>query len=726
MVISQNYIAHKDDENHEHLLKDHLLSVSLLSQKFASNFGYDLVANQIGLLHDLGKYSMDFQRRIRGSNILVDHSTAGAQFAFTSNDREVGLIMAYCIAGHHAGLPDYGYLTDNNESPSLSGRLKKNIPNYFGYSIDNIIPLSQKKEKLYSLINNSSHHPDFCLSFLTRMLFSCLVDADYLDTERFMKPDITRKAEYNFETLNAKFDDHMNQIFNLTTDIGKMRYEIYTTCIKKATEESGIMRLSVPTGGGKTLSSMGYALKHLIYHHKDRIIYVIPYISIIEQTAAVFKAIFGEDYVLEHHYHYDFDYDEDDAIDSMKDQFRFATQTWDYPIIVTTNVQFFESLYSNRSGRCRKLHNIANSVIIFDEIQLFPYDYLNPCLMAIDELVKNYKCSAVLCSATQPNFMKIAPYFQSRVLCSVSISNPVFHRVTHTYLGAISLSDLIEKARQFTCVLIIVNSRKAARAVANELGNTYCLTTLMTPNDRSLLINKIKKMLTNRDQCFVVSTQLIEAGVDIDFPVVFRMVAGVDSIQQAAGRCNREGVLDSGKLFTFSLEGDRVMRGHIGQSVALGKLVINQSIDPLSEEAVDTYFEEAFRIKNLDKKNIVDYFVSQRKLCRLQFFFDTASREFCLIESEQVPVIISTTENMKTIRELKYGINPEKTLKKLQGDTVMIFKNECRVLLQKQAIHEIVFGVYALLQERSEYYSPVQGLDIFSCEDKNSIEVIIL
>ncbi|MFA5067708.1 MAG: CRISPR-associated helicase Cas3' [Candidatus Izemoplasmatales bacterium] len=726
MNAIQSFIAHKTDENKEHLLREHLTSVSLLSQKFATSFGLGLVANQIGLLHDLGKYSMDFQRRIRGSNILVDHSTAGAQYAFTSNDQGIGLIIAYCIAGHHAGLPDYGYLTDNNESPSLSGRLKKDIPDYSGYSTDRLVFESQKKEVLFDSINKSSHHPDFCLSFLTRMLFSCLVDADYLDTEKFMNPKIDRKVTYNFDTLNSKFDDYMNRIFNNSTELGKLRHEIYSACIHKANEAPGIMSLNVPTGGGKTLSSMGYALKHLHNHHKDRIIYVIPYTSIIEQTAAIFKSIFGEELVLEHHYHFDFEDEEEGEIDPTKARLRFASQTWDYPIIVTTNVQFFESLYSNKTGRCRKLHNIANSIIIFDEIQLFPYDFLKPCLMAIDELVKNYQCSVVLCSATQPNYQKIAPYFQPRTLCSVSNANPVFHRVTHTYLGKIALSDLIEKVRQYSCVLIIVNSRKAARDIANELDAAYCLTTLMTPNDRTNLIKKLKEILWRKDQCFVVSTQLIEAGVDIDFPVVFRMVAGVDSIHQAAGRCNREGNLNSGLLYTFTIEGDKDMRGHIGQSVALGKLVINQSIDPLSEEAVDTYFEEAFRIKNLDKKNIIDYFVSHKKNTRLQYFFDTAAKEFCLIESEQVPIIIPTSKNENTIRELKRLNHPEKALRKLQGDTVMVFKNECKALLQKQIIREIVFGVYALLQERSEFYSPVRGLDIFSSEDKNNTEVIIL
>ena len=384
------YIAHKDGERVQ-TVKEHLEGTAERAGNFAEKFGKREWGYCCGMLHDIGKYSKEFQKKIQeNTNDKVDHATAGAQVC-----KELGgyyPILSYCIAGHHAGLPDYG---NTAISSSLCGRWKKKICDYQDYKDEVEIPDLDTEPITFKEDRNM----DFSLGTFIRMLYSCLVDADFLDTESFMKNgDTGRNSGETMVTLQNRLKNHISEwLKNTDADtINGRRTEILSHCIKEGKQKEGIFRLTVPTGGGKTVASLAFALEHAVKNHKDRIIYVIPYTSIIEQNAQVFREILGEENVLENHYNVD--YESSEEFKPMQ----LASENWDKPVVVTTNVQFFESLFANKSSKCRKIHNIANSVVIFDEAQMLPMDYLKPCIAMLQELVDSYSVSIVLCTATQP------------------------------------------------------------------------------------------------------------------------------------------------------------------------------------------------------------------------------------------------------------------------------------------------------------------------------------
>ena len=385
------YIAHKDGDR-EQSVKEHLEGTAEKAGEYAEKFGKREWGYCSGMLHDIGKYSEEFQRKIQeNTNEKVDHATAGAQVC-----KELGgyySILSYCIAGHHAGLPDYG---NTAISSSLCGRLKKKICDYQTYKDEIQIPELNTEP----IVFDKDRNMDFALGTFIRMLYSCLVDADFLDTESFMKNgDTGRNSGESMEILRNRLKEHISKwLENTDTDtINGRRTEILNNCIKEGRQKEGIFRLTVPTGGGKTIASLAFALEHAVKNHKDRIIYVIPYTSIIEQNAQVFREMLGEDNVLENHCNVD--YENSEEFKPMQ----LASENWDKPVVVTTNVQFFESLFANKSSKCRKIHNIANSVIILDEAQMLPMDYLKPCTAMLQELVDSYSASVVLCTATQPS-----------------------------------------------------------------------------------------------------------------------------------------------------------------------------------------------------------------------------------------------------------------------------------------------------------------------------------
>jgi len=543
------YYAHsteKIDKSDWQQLKDHLTNVATLSHDFANDFNAGDLAYTSGLLHDLGKYSPEFQRRLEGEKIHVDHSTAGtieATRLFKDGQTAAGLLFAYIVAGHHGGLLNYG-----SAEGGLCERLRKEkLPDYSAYQKEisfnthNVGPL-----KLRPLPNKTG----FCVSFFTRMLYSCLVDADSLDTENFTsreKSSLRRQFE-SFEILIEKFEAHMQKINADAKDsiINRERKNIFEQCVLAGSLPPGIFSLTVPTGGGKTLSSMAFALEHLKKHNLKRIFYVIPYTSIIEQNADVFRDIFGWQNVLEHHSNFDPATVDTGDLDTGKESLRLATENWEMPIVVTTNVQFFDSLFSNKRSRCRKLHSLAKSVIILDEAQMLPTGYLLPCLAALSELVRNYGATVVICTATQP---KLGDLLDEKVRPREIMKAPdqlyeTFKRVRVTNLGPRSDADLSTQLKECRQVLCIVNTRNHAKKLYDAIKdskNCYHLSARMCPVHRRKKIAEIKARLREGKDCRVISTQLIEAGVDIDFPVVYRTMTGIDSVAQAAGRCNREG-----------------------------------------------------------------------------------------------------------------------------------------------------------------------------------------
>ena len=707
------YIAHKDGER-EQSIKEHLEGTAERAGEFAEKFGKKEWGYCCGMLHDIGKYSEEFQRKIQeDTNDRVDHATAGAQVC-----KERGgyySILSYCIAGHHAGLPDYG---NTAMSSSLCGRWKKRICDYHAYKAEIKIPKLDTDPIVFSKDRNM----DFALGTFIRMLYSCLVDADFLDTESFMKNgDTGRNSGESMETLQNRLEKHISEwLKNTDTDtINGRRTEILKNCIKEGKQKEGIFRLTVPTGGGKTLASLAFALEHAVKNHKDRIIYVIPYTSIIEQNAQVFREILGEDNVLENHCNVD--YESSEEFKPMQ----LASENWDKPVVVTTNVQFFESLFANKSSKCRKLHNIANSVVILDEAQMLPMDYLKPCTAMLQELVDGYRTSIVLCTATQPT---LDAFFRENALIKelcprMEEQFQFFQRVNYQNLGKIRWDDLLEKLKRENNALCIVNTKKAAQMIYKEIDGEgiYHLSTSMYPKHRKRVLKKIRERLKNNEKCIVISTSLVEAGVDLDFVRVYRQIAGLDSMIQAAGRCNREGKrkLSESMVYIFDLEESYPVQSQ-RQQMDVSKGILQDYADIADLKAITDYFTRLYHYRgtSLDKKKIMDEF--QKMECN----FAKVAKEFRLIEENTRMIFINREpEADELLQELRIkGVTRER-MRKAGQYCIQVYDSEKseNSFFDKlngagmlKPISEEMQDFYELAA--GEQYSEEYGLD-FSLED---------
>lgn len=706
------YYAHSKEgtpQEQWHVLKQHLEQTSYLSGEFAAAFGMAQAGEIIGLLHDAGKYSKKFQARLSGSKEFVDHSTAGAQIAAHQlNNENVGKILAYAIAGHHSGLPNGGSDVD---PVSLEARLKKELPSHEAFYKE--IPL---EKALPSIFLGSSSRRGFSVSFLIRMLFSCLVDADYLDTESFYQPNTTalRQQWPQLSELNIAFEKYMRGLLLSAedTEVNRERDYVRGCCRQAAEKEKGIFTLMVPTGGGKTLASLEFALHHAHKHKSPRIIYAIPFTSIIEQTASVFRDALGGDAVLEHHSNYNFD--ESDSKENYR--LRLAAENWDAPLVVTTNVQFFESLMAGKSSRCRKLHNIANSVIILDEVQTLPDDLLLPCIASMEELARFYGCSLVLCTATQPDFSALwqpQTVITDIIPDAVRLYQVLGQRVKVKYAGFIDNETLVSKLDAQHQVLCVVNTRKHARILfkmMSSVNGTYHLSANMTPQHRSRIIKEIKERLKQDLPCRVISTQLVEAGVDLDFPTVYRSLAGLDSIAQAAGRANREGKRkEGGMVWVFEPE-DGLPRGWFQRMAQLGKAAINRYEDALSPEALKAFFAERFDLHGdeLDKPGILK--MLEETASHINFPFQDIAQEFQFIDNASKPLVIAahSEECQRLLTESQHSENPGAFARRLQAHTISLYPWEFEKYAQAGLIH-YVCDLYAVLFDE-QYYSKKMGL----------------
>ena len=648
------YIAHKDGERVQSV-KAHLEGTAERAGDFAEKFGKREWGYCCGMLHDIGKYAKEFQKKIQeNTDDREDHATAGAQVC-----KEQGRyypILSYCIAGHHAGLPDYG---NTAISSSLCGRWKKRICDYQAYKDEIRIPELDTEPIAFDKDRNM----DFALGTFIRMLYSCLVDADFLDTELFMKNgDTGRNSGESMEILQNRLKNHISEWLKNTDEdtINGRRTEILNNCIREGKQKEGIFRLTVPTGGGKTVASLAFALEHAVKNHKDRIIYVIPYTSIIEQNAQVFREILGEENVLENHCNVD--YESSEEFKPMQ----LASENWDKPVVVTTNVQFFESLFANKSSKCRKIHNIANSVIILDEAQMLPMDYLKPCIAMLQELVDSYSASIVLCTATQP---ALDSFFSKneliKELCPrMEEQFSFFKRVNYQNLGKIRQDHLIEKLKKENNALCIVNTKKAAQVIYKELHGEgiYHLSTSMYPKHRKRVLKTIRERLKNSEKCIVISTSLVEAGVDLDFATVYRQIAGLDSMIQAAGRCNREGKreLSNSIVCIFDLEEFQIAQRQ-RQQIDVSKGILQDYTDIADLKAITDYFTRLYHSRgtSLDKKKIMDEF--QKMECN----FAKVAKEFKLIEENTKTIFINRElDAEELLQELRIkGVTKEKMRK---------------------------------------------------------------
>lgn len=700
------YLAHIS-EKHEQTLKEHLENTAQLAGRFAEQFGKEDWGYCCGLLHDIGKYSLEFQKKITEDNsIRVDHATAGAQLCYEL--KGFYSIMSYCIAGHHAGLTNYESSDGAGNTSTLKERLKKNIKDYSAYKEEIEIP------KLHSIPfdQKKTGNPSFSLSVFIRMLYSCLVDADCLDTEWFMEDGQTeRDGGECVEVLFEKLQKHIaGWLENQERDtVNGRRTEILKNCIDSGKEEKGLFRLTVPTGGGKTIASLAFGLSHAVEHQLNRVIYVVPYTSIIEQNAEVFRKILGEGNVLENHCNVDYESSEE-----LK-PLQLASENWDKPIVVTTNVQFFESLFANKSSKCRKLHNIANSVIIFDEAQMLPNDYMKPCIAMMEELVRNYRASIVLCTATQP---ALTSFFQKdadiRELCPrMEEQFRFFERVTYQNMGIVTEEELVNRLNEEKQVLCVVNTRKRAQSVYRQLGGAgvYHLSTSMYPKHRQRILNEVRERLDKNERCVLISTSLVEAGVDLDFQTVYRQLAGVDSMIQAAGRCNREGKRSQTEsiisIFQFE-EAERVPGQR--QQIDVSKMLLADDENISSLETIQKYFEMLYHFKgeSLDKKRILDEFQEKR------YNFAKVGKEFKLIEENTKTVCIThEDEAEQLLRQMEYQGYTKSGMRKISRYCIQVREKEFEKLNgagMVKLVSEDMEDFYELTDEIQ--YSEEMGLNL--------------
>lgn len=714
------FIAHiREEDQCEQQLIDHLKGTAELAANFASIFGAEQHARYCGMLHDIGKYSKEFQRRIKEGGKRCDHSTAGAK-EFIQQNPLWGSLLGYTIAGHHSGLQDYGSDSDVEGDGTYAARIKGNIPDYFQCKSEVDVSLCANVKPIPLKMLDKSN--GYTFAFFTRMIYSCLVDADYLDTEIFMSNGLMdRTVIYDFNRMQNQLQLKISQ-FKQDTPLNSRRKKILDNCIDKSQSERGIYRLTVPTGGGKTIASMAFALRHLKHNTMNRIIYVIPFCSIIEQNANVFTDIFGSECVLEHHTNYDFDSYEDDFNGKKK----LASENWDMPVVVTTSVQFFESLYANKSSKCRKLHNITNSIIIFDEIQAIPTAYLLACIRSITELVGNYKCSAVLCSATQP---KINTYFPEE-LQPVEICedmNEIFHELKRAKImkrGKLSMDALALELNHCHQALVVLNTKKQTRLLYEELegAGTYHISTFMCPAHRKEVIQTIRYRLKNGLSCIVISTNLIEAGVDLDFPKVYRELAGLDSILQAAGRSNREGKLAYGEVHIFSFEEEAFKikcnspyGDYLKKCSMCATEVLEQFEDIFLPEASDAYFTMLYQdlgVERLDEKNVLKMFNDYRNQTTFRFKFKKIAEAFKLIEDDTCSVIVPYNEEaQKMINTFNFKAPNRGELRKLQKYMVNVKRYEYVEMSKMCRIVEIMQDI-GILRDEKDYHDDT-GLDIY-------------
>lgn len=711
------FLAHVREDGSQqwqtHLLEEHLREVARLAGMFAATFASSDWAYMAGLWHDLGKYRLAFQQYLRNASGYnpdahieapgrVDHSTAGALYA-EQKLRQAGRVLAYLIAGHHAGLPDYE--TADTGRAALKSRLQAGqAQGYLDETLQASIPadiLMSQAPSTHPVGDRDGFH------LWVRMLFSCLTDADFLDTERFMTPTQAElRADYpRVEALLAQLNDYMKtfQVKRAPTPVDEIRQRVLHHCQTAASQAPGLFSLTVPTGGGKTLSSLAFALEHALRHGKQRVIYAIPYTSIIEQTAEVFRDVFSPlgDVVIEHHSQADVDPQQETS------KSRLACENWDAPLIVTTNVQFFESLYAARPSRCRKLHSIVNSVVILDEAQLLPPEYLTTLCQTIKLLTQYYGVTFVFCTATQPELGSrdhVSKVFRGLDTIHEIVPEPaaLYHALRRVHvewprmpIQAQTWADIAAELDAYEQVLCIVNG---ARRDARELWHlmppgTYHLSALMCGQHRSDKLKEIRAKLNDNEPVRVISTPLVEAGVDVDFPIVYRALSGLDSIAQAAGRCNRNGKLPHlGQVKVF-VAPNPVPRGLTRtREYKTRELLHGLSGDPLSPEWFKRYFDLLYGAVDTDAKGMVA--LTQVDDTCLGLSFRTLANRFKLIDDgEQHTVFVRHGEGDKLVEQLR-ALGPERwLLRRLQRYSVTIYEHELQHML-RDGLVEVMHGFF--------------------------------
>lgn len=697
------FYAHTTNEKGEwHLLADHLNCVANLTKSFASKYYEGQVAQLaelMGLLHDLGKVNPGFQEYLRAvekgkKHAKVPHSPWGCLFIYIiQSDLTMRKLLGMPVAGHHSGLDEPG---------NLSVKLTKYIQDK--EMINLMISFFNKimKDRMISTVKLQNMNA-LQVELLVRMLFSAMIDADRLDTENHMNPDKAnlRLNKTKLKQLAEIFQDKQNEFMknNLTekpTNVNLIRKQIYEKCLAQALNKPGLFRLTVPTGGGKTRSALAFALEHAVSNDQQRIIFALPYTSIIDQTAQTYREIFGDYEVLEHHSQLQVKDDEDQNKEFLG--LRLAEENWDMPVIVTTTVQLLESLFSDNPSKCRKLHNLSQSIIIFDEAQTLPIELLKPTFQVLRDLIENYGSTVVLSTATQPalqgNFLQefsemvikeIVPDYQSnfKELIRVRYSRKQ---------EPLSIDELAIEISKYSQVLVIMNTRKQALNLVKALKCEGCmhLSTLLCGKHRREILDEVKKRLKQGLPIRLISTQVVEAGVDLDFPVVYRILGPLDRIAQAAGRCNREGNLDYGKVTIFELTEEQSPQGSYKAGLETAKLILaeNDSPDILNNPSI---FEEYFsRLYNKMGNNLDKYEVQKS---RNKLNYPNTAEKYRLINDNTVTVVVKYDDYKQQLNQW-LSFPGRDTWRTLQPYLVNVYELESRTLISDGLITKLTDELY--------------------------------
>ena len=757
------------DETTWQLLVDHLEGVAAMAAHFAEPFCGSEWAYAAGLLHDLGKGCDEFQRRLHGKHPAIDHSIAGASFAETYDPysslagMKEGPFISSLIAGHHIGLQDYAgehslqvRLEQYERGDTPAAATIQEIGCHLHGADDTL------QNKLAHLCLQHKEVQSELLSFsaftLAHLLFSSLVDADWLDTERFMSPNeyeerqAAQSMQEELQVLSNRLDAHLSA-FAQNGPINAARGQLLEEVRRASSLPAGIFELNMPTGSGKTLASMSFALRHAMVNGQRRIIYAIPFMSIVEQNAQVFKDVLGKNNVIEHVSSYDFGLDstclsdlseQNDASRRRGLQERMLTENWHAPIVVTTNVQLFESLFSNKVSKSRKVHNIANSVIVLDEAQALPDGLLLPTLAMLESLTLIANVTVVLCTATQPSLDELWPLHTkpTRIVEDVGRFDSVFGNRVHYDCSHVSeneaydLDELLEELSACPQVLCVVSSRRAARAVYDGLlkrnvegEGLFHLSAYMVPEHRTMVLDEIRGRLKTGLACKVISTQLVEAGVDVDFPVVFREIAGIDSMLQAAGRCNREGRLDKpGRVVIFECTEFAEYRSSkpnwLGKMRALGLEILNQSADdgtePFGTISVDRFFKRRHQTGSLDGTSgkpvfgLITKHESLREHAILGHYpYETIAQRYRFFTEETVSVFVPWGRGKELLDLMEEGMFSDDFRSRLQRYTVSVPRYAFAEYEKAKAIRYLEHSPIPVLETRDGmtcHYDDMRGL----------------
>lgn len=721
------YYAHTRKDGKRQTVKEHLEGVSELAEGFSVDFLKPL-AKKASYDHDPGKCALKYQWRLDDDNIKFSHAACGAleYKKFADKNDCFAPLMEYCIAGHHTGLMDGGTDADNSDSPTLNGILKRadeytGDSDYSAYATE-IEFATLTQEEITPPLNEllSTKDPTERIeryAFFTKYVFSCLTDADFLDTEIFCNENVERGMNGDFEKALDKLNRELSNMPS-NTPLRQARSRIQQQAFDNSVNKSHISILDMPTGSGKTLCSLKLALES----GKKRIIYVIPYTSIIEQTANKFEKMFGDVLpVLQHHSNYSYDGNTEEE-KKTAEKLKRTCENWDAPLIITTSVQFFQSIYHYKGSALRKLHNLRDSVIVFDEIHLIPTELLRPCLKAVGYITKYLNSEALFLSATMPDYSKLFDKFLPDVNYNKLVTDRTnfkyFKKCEYKDMGRTTLETIAENASRCKNALIVVNTKKTAAELYNLVqGEKYHLSANMTPAHRSRVIEVVRKKLENGEHITVVSTSLVEAGVDLDFNTVFRQLSGLDSILQAGGRCNREGKDDKGYVYVFDIDETYRKGSDLAMRINKTKGLLEKYQDITSYDCIKEYYDGIFDFNQsrIAENSIAKYneqsnsFDRQGLMLPYSIPFRSYAMQFEYISADTISIVIDDPDD-QTCHELVETLrNGDMSVRRtLQKYSVSVYMNVFKDLYSQGVLNDHGTGIFIL--ENQSYYNNETGL----------------